>query len=158
MPAWPGWHDKCITHCQPPQIQTHVHIDAHIPADHSTPICSVSTERCTGSTAGLSRLSDGIPRVRLTSSVSLSKLMCCKIINHVMFTESHLQDWRHPSYLPQSIPSENPCFMKAHNYRCNGSTLSNLRHLSYVKIDFRPESDFLTQVLEYQKWKVLFLW
>lgn len=52
---------------------THTHMYVYIPADHSTPICSVSKERCAGSTAGLSGLSDDIPRASLTSSVSLSK-------------------------------------------------------------------------------------
>ena len=124
MPAWPGWHDKCITHCQPQQTGAHTHThtrthtcaDVHIPADHSSPICSVSKERCTGSTAGLSGLSDGISRVSLTSSVSLSKWMCCKIINHMLFSKSHLQCFKPSSHLPQVTPSEKYCLTKARGH------------------------------------------
>lgn len=66
----PGKQARTYTHTQ---TRAHTCADVHIPADHSSPICSVSKEHCTGSTAGLSGLSDGIPRVSLTSSVSLSK-------------------------------------------------------------------------------------
>ena len=96
--------------------RTHTCADVHIPADHSSPICSVSKERCTGSTAGLSGLSDGISRVSLTSSVSLSKWMCCKIINHMLFSKSHLQCFKPSSHLPQVTPSEKYCLTKARGH------------------------------------------
>lgn len=61
--AWLAWQMHYAL-----SAQTHTYVDVHIPADHSTPICSVSKEKW-ASTAGLSGLSDAILWVSLTSSL-----------------------------------------------------------------------------------------